>query len=164
MILLISIRNPIWIVRVICLRETLSHSPLTRMIEGVICALKLSPRPDCITESNVRRLAIPTLGLPCLDLRSTVTEMGLSLLKSLQDLKTEFHPNVPLNLVQATGYAANAITQSRMKPEEHEELSTLAQQILDDPLALREFTERVYERISRDIKDLHERSGRYGRR
>lgn len=88
----------------------------------------------------------------------------MSLLKSLQDLKTEFHPTVPPTLVQATGYAASAITQSRMKTEEYEELLTLAQQILDDPLALREFTERVYERISRDVRDLHERSGRYGRR
>jgi len=50
-----------------------------------------------------------------------------------------------------------------MNFDEAAALSSLAQQILDDPIALQQLSDRVFELLERDIRLQRERSRPYGR-
>ncbi|MEL6383550.1 MAG: hypothetical protein AAFQ89_14080 [Cyanobacteria bacterium J06626_18] len=47
--------------------------------------------------------------------------------------------------------------------EEADELAPIAQQILDDPVALEKLSDRVFELFKQDIRAQRERSGSYRR-
>ncbi|MGF1521681.1 MAG: hypothetical protein ACFBSF_05100 [Leptolyngbyaceae cyanobacterium] len=47
--------------------------------------------------------------------------------------------------------------------EDADELASLAQQVLDDPVALEQLSDRVFELFKQDIRAQRERSGTYKR-
>lgn len=53
---------------------------------------------------------------------------------------------------------------SALSAEDSQELAALASQILDDPVALRRLSDRVFELLKQDLQQEQERRGGYGRR
>lgn len=50
------------------------------------------------------------------------------------------------------------------EPDEVQQLATLAAQVLDDPVALRRLSDRVFVLLKQDLQQEQERRGGYGRR
>jgi hypothetical protein len=68
-----------------------------------------------------------------------------------------------LPAVRPASYAATAQFLELPKSEELADLSQLAAQILDDPLAVRRLSDRVVELLHQDLKLQQERRRGYGR-
>lgn len=66
--------------------------------------------------------------------------------------------------VRPTGYAAPARFLPVSKTEEIDRLALLAAQLLQDPMAMQQLSDRVVELLQQDLKLQRERSHGYGRR
>lgn len=72
--------------------------------------------------------------------------------------------SIPAAAVRPAGFAAPARFLQLTHPEELALLSQLAGELLQDPLAVRQLSDRVLELLHQDLKQQQERSRGYGRR
>lgn len=71
---------------------------------------------------------------------------------------------VPAAAVKPGAYATPARFLNLSHSEEMVMLSQLAAQLLQDPLAMKQFSDRVVELLQQDLRQQRERSQGYGRR
>ncbi|MEX0271130.1 hypothetical protein AB3R30_18495 [Leptolyngbyaceae cyanobacterium UHCC 1019] len=72
--------------------------------------------------------------------------------------------SIPAIAVCPAGYAAPARFLELTHPEDLALLSQLAEQLLQDPLAVKRLSDRVVELLHQDLRQQQERSRGYGRR
>lgn len=71
---------------------------------------------------------------------------------------------VPTATIKPGAYAAPARFLEVPHDRDLEQLCQIAAQLLEDPLAVRQLSDRVLELLQQDLNRQHERSGHYGRR
>lgn len=62
------------------------------------------------------------------------------------------------------GFVAPAIVQSNHPPEVKRMMAKVAEKLANDPMAMRQFCDRIYQLLRDDIQTQQERSYGYGRR
>lgn len=77
--------------------------------------------------------------------------------------QSDMHPQPPLSPV-ASPLGMMAPAQIQSDHNRLADLSAIAAKLLEDPLQVRQLTERVYQLLQSDIRYQRERQGRYGGR
>ena len=62
------------------------------------------------------------------------------------------------------GFVAPAILQSNQPPAVKQKMAQVAATLVDDPMAMRQFCDRIYQLLKDDVRSQQERSYRYRRR
>ena len=87
-----------------------------------------------------------------------------SIRSALQKVKEEFEHTLPISPgFSPVGYAAPCNVLLSLKEQEQMDLYALAEEILEDPEALRQFSNLVYELMQKDIQYQCDRFGRFKR-